>query len=661
MIPERLDDDYRLCEVYEARLADSAVPDYEDMIAFEHTDGKFYFATVDGAGGLHMRSEGYPNIGARAVGMKSVNRFRGKRTRYGVIERGGRYYTILRAQNGLEILRSCAKDSRAAAEALMPALSAAARALAERSAADAEATAALDASSADEEVDAEDAELGTVTLRGEADYLPCEAYGARIEDARAEGYDDVIAFQHDDGKYYFAVLDDEGGVGLRSAGYPTKGVRTQALKSVLRNRRKRQRFDVEARGGTYYAVLYAQQGQEIARGCAKASRVGAEGLFPAMSAAAIALAAGRGEDVSAEQARFDAQQANPISDTIAARDRSAPKQREAAPPPEFAEVDQDAKIDDDYLVCSAYEARLGDSKDPNDDRVIVFQHPSGKYYFATLDEDGGLGLRSEGYPTTGARDTGLKAVRRSLKKRNRYKVEERRGLYYVVLYAQNGQEVGRSCPKKDRGAAEGMIPAASAASMALAAQAKADAAAAEAKAREVAEAEAAATAEAAAKPQGGDRLQDNYLVCSAYEARLGDGADPKHDGVIQFAHANGLYYFATVNEDGGLGLRSEGYPQRGRPRGGPQGRAPQPDQASALQTRGEAGAALHGALRAERTGDRAELPEERQGASRGAHAGAQRSVPRTGGSRRDGPGADRGPLRRRPPRRKRPPPPGQPS
>ena len=526
MVPERLDDDYRLCEVYEARLQDSQSDEYADMIAFAHTDGKYYFATTTPDGGLEMRSEGYPNTGARAVGMKSVNRFRGQRTRYAVIERGGKFFAVLRAQNGQEILRSCGKASRDEAEALFPPLSAAAAALAEKTAV-AEAEAAALAASAAAEI-ADEGAAPSERLKRDDDYLVCSAYEAQLGGSRHPKHDNVVEFRHANDKYYFAVLDAEGGLALRSEGYPTTGARDTGRKAVLRNLGKRNRYQVEERRGLFYTVLSAQNGQEIARSCPQKDRGAAEALLPAASAASLALAAQAEADARARAAEVEAQESQAVPSTSpAAADISGPQGGE--------------RLQDNYLVCSAYEARLRDSRHPKHDNVIEFAHDNGLYYFAIVNEDGSLFLRSEGYPNTGARDVGRKAVLRNLSKRNRFKVEEKRGLHYTVLYAQNGQEIGRSCPQKDRAVAEGLLPGLSAASLALAA---------------AAEAPAPAPAPVSRSPEPVVDRDDDYLACGEYRNRFVN--DPARR-IAHFRHENGLYYFVFYGEGDRVRLRSEGF------------------------------------------------------------------------------------------------------
>jgi len=374
--------------------------------------------------------------------------------------------------------------------------------------------------------------------RTEDNYAACSAYQDRVNDSRHEKHEDVIVFQHRNGLYYFATVDENNQIVLRSEGYPTTGARDNGLKSVLRNREKRTRYKIREDRENFYTCLLAGNNQEIGRSCPKKSQAAAEALFPPMSAASLALR----ERAAAEEAAA----------------AEAAKKVEAAKEPKEAYVPNAEREQDNYLVCSEYQERVGDSKHEKHEDVIVFQHANGLYYFATVDGNNDIALRSEGYPTTGARDNGLKSVLRNREKRTRFKIEQNRGLYFTCLTAGNNQEIGRSCPKKSEAAAMAIWPPMSAASLALRERAAAEEAA--AKAEEKAKAAAATKAKTAVKKVAkNERVVDNYLKCSAYEARISDSKHPDHDDIIAFSYKNGLHYFATLDKNGEIALRSEGY------------------------------------------------------------------------------------------------------
>ncbi len=116
--------------------------------------------------------------------------------------------------------------------------------------------------------------------------------------------------------------------------------------------------------------------------------------------------------------------------------------------------------DDDYMVCSVYEARLTDSRSNKYPEFITFKADNGEHYFALV-RDGKVYLRSEGYTTAEYRDNGIESVLKNKDNRERFSVEKKRGLEYIVLKSSGGHEIARSCPMKD-GAAK-WLPGATAA------------------------------------------------------------------------------------------------------------------------------------------------------------------------------------------------------
>ena len=464
--PARRQDNYLVCSAYEARVDDAKHPKHDDVIVFTHDNGLHYFAilTADGDA-VALRSEGYPTVGARETGLKSVLRFRGKRTRYKIEETRGMFFTLLTAQNGQEIARSCPKASAGEAEGLWPAVSAASAALAARAAEEAAAAAAAETAAAAEAAAPHDPN----PARREDNYLVCSAYRARVGDSRHPKHADVIAFTHDNGLHYFATLTEAGEIALRSEGYPTTGARDNGLKSVLRFREKRTRFKTERRRNLYFAVLYAQNGQEIARSCPKPSDDDAGLLLPGLGAAAVALAArtavapASAEEPSAPAtAPAETPGAAGLAGGVAAGAAALGGGGAIEPPP-----GPPADREDDYLACKEYRGR--GLTDPAN-RVSLFRHENGQYYFALLDASGGVRLRSEGFPTAAARDRELSGALRHVDDESRYERIARGDYHINVLRDETGREVGRSCARKE---VVPFVPVAASGAAALAAAAPA--------------------------------------------------------------------------------------------------------------------------------------------------------------------------------------------
>jgi len=129
---------------------------------------------------------------------------------------------------------------------------------------------------------------------------------------------------------------------------------------------------------------------------------------------------------------------------------------------------KDKGDEDDYLVCSVYEKRLLDSRSSKYPEFITFKSDNGEHYFALVKNDK-VFLRSEGYTTAEYRDNGIESVLKNKDNRDRFSVEKKRGLEYVVLKSSGGHEIARSCPMKD--GAVGWLPGAVAATAAASAAA----------------------------------------------------------------------------------------------------------------------------------------------------------------------------------------------
>ncbi|MFK8055337.1 MAG: YegP family protein [Saprospiraceae bacterium] len=549
---KRTEDNYAACSAYEDRIGDSKHEKHDDVIVFEHRNGLHYFATLDENNAIALRSEGYPTTGARDNGLKSVIRNREKRERFKIDEDRENYYTCLTAGNNQEIGRSCPKKSRQAAELLIPPMSAAALALAERVAADAKLAEERTAAAAAKEAEALSLAASSAKTEGyvpnaereQDNYLVCSEYQERVGDSKHEKHDDVIVFQHANELYYFATVDNNNDVALRSEGYPTTGARDNGLKSVLRNREKRARFKLEKNRGLFFTCLTAGNNQEIGRSCPKKSESAAMAIWAPMSAAALALKAREAEAAAAIEAP-----------AVAATPAPAPKKKK---------VSSSSRVTENYLKCEEYEARIQDSKHPDHNDVIAFSHKNGLHYFATLDSNGEIALRSEGYQSTGARENGIQSVFKNRKIEKHYVVIRKGNTYYTALKAGNHQEIGRSCKKKSKEAANWLIPGAAAAGLGLAAASVSvptpapptpAPAPVPAPAPKI-EVPAPPPPPAPVVPEPPKEKEDDYLVCKEYAGRK---VNDKKNNVSLFKHGNGQFYFAIVDNEGGVRLRSEGF------------------------------------------------------------------------------------------------------
>jgi outer membrane protein OmpA-like peptidoglycan-associated protein/uncharacterized protein YegP (UPF0339 family) len=253
------------------------------------------------------------------------------------------------------------------------------------------------------------------------DYLRCRDYHTSTPD------DDGFYRFEQEGKFYFAFID-HGIVVLRSEGYQSEKSRDNGIESVKKNMEDEENYKViELPGGQYALSLLAQNGKEIGRSCAEDSADAVLSYLPSkrkeFAAEFLRLASVEAGSLPREDVAFDGN-----THSSASSDKSKSQ--------------SDA---DDYMICREYQEQA-DVLTPDADGMIKFQHENnGEYYFAWVGKDGKVILRSEGYPTVSARDNGLKSVLNNRANKERYKVIEAHGAYFLTLRAGNHQEIGRSC------------------------------------------------------------------------------------------------------------------------------------------------------------------------------------------------------------------------
>jgi uncharacterized protein YegP (UPF0339 family) len=658
----KVDDDYMICREYAGHPGVGE----EGLVKFTHTNGKHYFAWYDDDGDVLMRSEGYPTTAARDNGYASVLKNRDLEGRYATLERMGRYFTILKAGNHQEIARSCPYTSEAAALAIYPSARAGsgrASLVAEGAADAADATAstiveslgtvaeqaatavtvaaAVDAvveSTSDSGASSETAAGGgavesvthTTTSASAAsvggaeadtdvedDYMPCSEYeGRNINDKQ----NNVAMFKHENGQFYFAIYNAEGGIRLRSEGFKTSQERDKELSGALKNLNNPDAYTTMKRGAYSISILKDKNGREVGRSCLqKAGAVAAtiveapaavetvvvEAAAPVvetvtvvetptaethtMEVAALAAAATAAAVVAETEAveTVTVVEEEAIAETAAVETVTVVE--EVAVEEVVAEtatvVEAEAApvdVEDDYLPCREYEGHKVNDKQNN---VALFKHENGQFYFAIYNADGGVRLRSEGFLTGKDRDQELSGALKNLTNADMYEVK-RRGIYYItVLKDKTGREVGRSCLQKDAPVIADVVAAAAPVEVETIVEAPAVETVVETPAVTVAAfaATAAAAAMTVETPEVETTavetiveapvvetiveapaveavveadVEDDYMTCSEYEGHAVTDAD---NNVALFTHANGQYYFAVYNEDGSVRLRSEGF------------------------------------------------------------------------------------------------------
>jgi outer membrane protein OmpA-like peptidoglycan-associated protein/uncharacterized protein YegP (UPF0339 family) len=402
---DRIDDDYLACKEYEGH-PDVGIDGFKGLVKFTHENGQHYFAWYDDDSKLLLRSEGYTSTTARDNGMASVAKNRELEERYSVMEKLGRYFVILKAGNHQEIGRSCPYDSEAAALAFFPnARAEAARLLAEAEANRLKFAAAATAAAAT-------AATSLKSENNEDDYLACRQYDGHGE-ADENGF---IRWQHSNEKYYFTWVNDKGSVKMRSEGYPTAAARDNGMNSVIKNRDNKERYVVKEIHGKHFVILKAGNHQEIARSCPKDSIDAVGMMFPLLGVGAAALSFAGTPSVS-----------KPTVDIV-----------------------------DDYLPCREYHGHM---TAPRDGFRVFISPRTDKYYFAVVDKDDDVSLRSEGYLTAKERDADLEDVVKNIDNKEHYEIKKV-GFdhYFVILKNDDGAEIARSCTYNSLAAIYTAIP-----------------------------------------------------------------------------------------------------------------------------------------------------------------------------------------------------------
>ncbi len=399
-----INEDYLPCSQYENQAAHAVESGFSAF--FDATSAQYFFAMVDADDKVLLKSEGYPQQAARENGIQSVIKNRINRDFYSVKSENDKYFLSLRAANYREIARSCSCESEAEALALLPYVTG-------DKIRGGQAATAAPKERANDKVD--------------DDYLACKEYEGH-SDVSIDGYPGLVKFTHANGQHYFAWYDDnDNALLMRSEGYTTTGARDNGIASVAKNRDLEERYSVLEKFSRYFTILKAGNHQEIARSCPYDTEGGAMALFPSARAKAA----------SEKAAAAASEKAAALAAATAATLVADPERRE-----------------DNYLHCKEYENH--GSADANG--FTKWQYKQGEHYFTWLSDNGAVKMRSEGYPTTAARNNGVDSVIRNRDNKDRYDIIEKSGKQFVVLKAGNHQEIARSCPKDNLAAVFALFP-----------------------------------------------------------------------------------------------------------------------------------------------------------------------------------------------------------
>ena len=447
--------------------------------AIKGDDKANYFILKNAAGAPVLMSQGYSGSGARDNGIRTVIKNGFMPARYERKDEDGKYSFVLRSGNRQEVARSMVFGSAAERDAAIGWIENSVRNYAtqygviERDAT----TTTTESFMIDMPpapalpVAAELAAVGLAVAASKSadhdDYLDCGAY--KNHDQSQTG--DFVTFKNDtDGQHYFAMLNNDKEVLLRSEGYPDTSARNNGLKSVQTNRDTEERYKIIEEDNLHYVVLRAANNREIARSCPFESKAALFGLFPWLQAgstggfpwSAAALGIGAlglaGAASAAPMLAAEAEASAPIAATPLEVPMAAiaPVDAAAVDAAAVGAVAVTAKAKhNDYLDCDTYKKH----NDTLRDGFVKFRsNADGLHYFAMLNDKKEVLLRSEGYSDSNARNNGIKTVKDNRDNKDRYQTIEENDQHFVVLKAANRREIARSCPTKDKAALFALFP-----------------------------------------------------------------------------------------------------------------------------------------------------------------------------------------------------------
>jgi uncharacterized protein YegP (UPF0339 family)/outer membrane protein OmpA-like peptidoglycan-associated protein len=450
-----------------------------------------YFHFNDANGQALLYSRGFDANSKKDKRIRQVIAASSKPQRFEIIEDGGSFYFILKERNNLEIARSRTFTSRADAEAQVAYVSANSPGY---------------ASAYPEPVKRKSVNQYNF------DILPS---------SEGAGFD---AVKGTDKQHYFLLKDDSGSPVLYSQGYGSGTARDNGIKTVIKNGIEETRYEKVEKDGKISFILRAGNRQEVAKSPNFETAAQRDAAIAWLLANTRSYADQYGVSYETQKVVTE----NTESFTI---DMPAPVVATAITEPN--QTNSIMQIDG-YLPCESY---AGHSDSPAEDFRIFQDGENGEHYFTMLSKTGKVVFRSEGYPTTAARDNGLASVQKNRELRERYSTVEEDGKHFVILKAGNHQEIARSCPYDSADAMYGLFPfmaAGSAAALSFDDTPPAPAV------------EEASTA--------GNNI-DEYLPCEAYAGH----SDSPADGIRTFSK-DGMYYFSVLDKDGNVSMRSESYP-----------------------------------------------------------------------------------------------------
>ena len=305
-----LHDDYLSCGQYQNQPKHATAKDFSSFVDVK--TGKHYFALVDQAGNVLLRSEGYETEKARENGVKSVTTNFSIVKQYAVVAEGGQFLVSLKAANHREIALSCPFAKEAEAKAFITRMGSAhpfavsktsIAKVAAPKVATPKVTAAKVVAPKVEKVAAPKVTAAKVVAPKVEKVATPKATVAKVVAPKVEkvaapkvasvksvpSQTKIAAYQaqgfylgHEtlrfgqiqtgytkfvgqDGAYYFAVYNPDGSLYLGSAAFQLEEMRDANFVAVVQNIENPSNYNVIEAANAFFMVLVGENGKELAR------------------------------------------------------------------------------------------------------------------------------------------------------------------------------------------------------------------------------------------------------------------------------------------------------------------------------------------------------------------------------------------------------------
>lgn len=287
------------------------------------------------------------------------------------------------------------------------------------------------------------------------DYLRCVDYQNKPAHPKEAGF---VAFYNEAmDRHFFALLDKNRLVMLRSEAYVDEKSRDNGIKSVLKNRTIAERYAFVQEGNFHYLVMRAGNRKEIARSCEMETGAQARALMQKLmaddfeqnilqrEAAPKKAAAPKAEKTAAKKPAAKKETAETAPAAENGNPRVAAPERSYAAEYSAVHVEYtDPETGIPYPALDHYYGHATLTDEHGRTGYAVFSGADQKHYFVVYNADGSIYLRSAGFNTAKERDSRLDEVRRFIVKADHYRVLEVGDKYAVSLVDDGGKELSRS-------------------------------------------------------------------------------------------------------------------------------------------------------------------------------------------------------------------------